>query len=347
MSDSFLASMTFASGLHDFGNCDCEECSYGGIGLPLPILDALRERKRARLENGAVLHKRTQGRSLMAREVGLSMWQLIMPLDAEPLIEYGASHRMIWIEQLSSHDRDGEKNDNNNNNNMNHDVNVIQSIGKGIIGSSDEEKSRIVLHEWKTGRLFLVPSNGGKAVGYIHTTASTKDSTSSNDVNSTSKVEDKKIPSSRANEEIPSKEQQQQENKSTEQVISSSPAPVPTRTPVAYATLRIIKVPVEKLELRSDYEQLKKDNDSDDKNDKQRNWTDVTLELCKKGLDELKTQQQQQEQNQSLTHNQQQQQQQQQKTSDSHDDDKNMLVYYTFSEQDCQIFKDGLNSLTS
>jgi 4a-hydroxytetrahydrobiopterin dehydratase len=47
-------------------------------------------------------------------------------------------------------------------------INAIYSIGKGIIGSSDEEKSRKCLTDWNAGTVVLVPSNGGKAVGWIY-----------------------------------------------------------------------------------------------------------------------------------------------------------------------------------
>jgi len=43
---------------------------------------------------------------------------------------------------------------------------TLHSIGKGIIGSSDEEKSRTTVN-WKEGKGYLVPSNGGRALGWI------------------------------------------------------------------------------------------------------------------------------------------------------------------------------------
>ena len=41
------------------------------------------------------------------------------------------------------------------------------AVGKGIIGSSDEEKSRKKV-DWNQGRAYLVPHNGGKAMGFVH-----------------------------------------------------------------------------------------------------------------------------------------------------------------------------------
>ncbi|KAL3924553.1 MAG: hypothetical protein SGILL_000978 [Bacillariaceae sp.] len=73
----------------------------------------------------------------------------------EPLLEFGSSHRIVWIQRLPR-----SASDNTNT--------VIQSIGTGIVGSSDEEKSRKHLEDWKEGTVILVPSNGGKAVGWIH-----------------------------------------------------------------------------------------------------------------------------------------------------------------------------------
>jgi hypothetical protein len=43
------------------------------------------------------------------------------------------------------------------------------SIGKGIIGSGDEEKSRVKV-DWKQNMAYLVPPNGGKAIGWMHST---------------------------------------------------------------------------------------------------------------------------------------------------------------------------------
>jgi len=76
------------------------------------------------------------------------LYQWVLPSGAEPLVEFGSSHRILWVERLP---KNGS----------------IFSIGKGIIGSSDEEKSRVRMN-WKEGGLYLVPSNGGKAMGWIY-----------------------------------------------------------------------------------------------------------------------------------------------------------------------------------
>eukprot|EP00980_Cylindrotheca_fusiformis_P007728 scaffold1638_cov120-Cylindrotheca_fusiformis.AAC.11 len=144
MSSEFLSSMTFASGECGDIGCDCDEC---GAALPAPIRTAIRKRKRQRLETGPL--RRTQDRSLVNREDGISVWKTTMPLDANPLVEFGQSHRVIWIERLNS------------------DFREIRSIGEGIIGSSDEEKSRKAL-SWAEGEIYFLQSNGGKAVGWTH-----------------------------------------------------------------------------------------------------------------------------------------------------------------------------------
>ena len=95
--------------------------------------------------------KRTQQRTLVGRHGQISLWNMHMPKNAEPLIEFGSSHRIVWVKQL------GETNNGSS----------LRWIGKGIIGSSDEEKSRKKMIEWTEGNVFLVPSNGGKAVGWI------------------------------------------------------------------------------------------------------------------------------------------------------------------------------------
>lgn len=72
-----------------------------------------------------------------------------MPLNAEPLVEFASSHRLMWVQSMAK-------------------GNKLQAIGTGIIGSSDEEKSRKDL-DWEEGSMYLVLSNGGKAIGWVHT----------------------------------------------------------------------------------------------------------------------------------------------------------------------------------
>jgi len=47
-------------------------------------------------------------------------------------------------------------------------VSILRTIGKGIVGSQDEERGRQDLLSWRQNRAFLVPSNDGKAVAWIH-----------------------------------------------------------------------------------------------------------------------------------------------------------------------------------
>lgn len=41
------------------------------------------------------------------------------------------------------------------------------SIGKGVVGSSDEEKGRTKM-TWTKRSAWLIPQNGGRAVGWVH-----------------------------------------------------------------------------------------------------------------------------------------------------------------------------------
>jgi hypothetical protein len=93
INNAFLSSMTFASGTVT-RNCDCDECGL----IPIPIANAIRQHKRRR--NTTLT--RTQDRSLVARADDLSVWKLTMPLHAEPLVEFGNSHRIVLIDTLSS-----------------------------------------------------------------------------------------------------------------------------------------------------------------------------------------------------------------------------------------------------
>ena len=77
-------------------NCDCDECDF----VPTPIADAIRQHKRMMATTSTLT--RTQDRTLVARQGLISVWKLTMPLDAEPLIEFGNSHRIVLIDTLSS-----------------------------------------------------------------------------------------------------------------------------------------------------------------------------------------------------------------------------------------------------
>jgi hypothetical protein len=139
--DPFMSSMTFASSGAQL-RCDCDDCG----AIPEDILALVRKRRREIVESSPL--KRTQERKLLRRDNGISVWNLTMPLGAEPLVEFGSSHRLVWVKRLP-------------------EDSILKSIGRGIIGSSDEEKTREDL-DWKEGAVYLVPTNGGKAVAWLH-----------------------------------------------------------------------------------------------------------------------------------------------------------------------------------
>lgn len=174
--DAFVASMSFAQlqrggaaggggGRMGIG-CDCDECGYligAKSQIPATIQDAIHRYKRRKLETGSSL-KRTQDRSLVKRgnptlnhnnhgnttttttNQGVAIWQWIMPHGAEPLLEFGNSHRFLWIKRLPGR---------------------LYSIGQGIVGSQAEEKMRREM-SFQESSLYFYPSNGGKAVGWVH-----------------------------------------------------------------------------------------------------------------------------------------------------------------------------------
>lgn len=151
MTDSFLQSMTFSRAGQFQKTCDREECD----NIPPSIRKFLQDRKRKRTVTGPI--QRTQQRTLVVRHGQISIWCMQMPKNAEPLVDFGSCHRIVWVKKFATSLNIGDCN-----------ISTLRWIGKGIIGSSDEEKSRKILIEWTEGRLFLVPSNGGKAVGWIH-----------------------------------------------------------------------------------------------------------------------------------------------------------------------------------
>jgi hypothetical protein len=147
--DALVASMSFAQ--MERGGCDCDECGpRSRVGqavsvIPATIQHAIMQYKRQKLGI-----RRTQDRRLVERDAttAVAVWNWTLPPGAEPLLEFGNSHRLIWIKRLSA--------------------GRLSSIGSGIVGSQAEEENRTVLDDWVQGRVMFVPSNGGKAVGWIH-----------------------------------------------------------------------------------------------------------------------------------------------------------------------------------
>jgi hypothetical protein len=140
----FLASMTFASQVPIAGSCDCEECGSASMresSVPPPIVVALQSFKRQRPL------QRKQIRQLLKRQDDISVWEWALPLQAEPILEFGSSHRFIFVKRLPG---------------------ILKTIGPvGIVGSQQEEESRQKLN-WKQGDIILVPSGNDQAVGYVH-----------------------------------------------------------------------------------------------------------------------------------------------------------------------------------
>jgi hypothetical protein len=149
--NSFLSSMTFTSLQRQDICCDCDECgvtSSNSGGIPPTILQALHRYKKRKLESSPI--RRTQCRTLVKRSLtnNVAIWTWTMPRFADPLVEFGNSHRIIWVKRLPENS-------------------LIKAIGKGVLGSSHEEKNRTIM-DWKQGGVYLVSANGGKAVGWIH-----------------------------------------------------------------------------------------------------------------------------------------------------------------------------------
>ena len=161
MSDDFMLSMTFARTDQYLDKCDCDECD----NVPPSIREIIHLRREERRATGPI--KRTQQRSLVSRDGQISVWCMNMPQNAEPLIEFGSSHRIVWVKKLAGTTTSGSAEKRS----------ALSWIGNGIVGSSDEEKSRKKMTEWTEGNFFLVPSNGGKAIGWIHTTDNSSTST--------------------------------------------------------------------------------------------------------------------------------------------------------------------------
>lgn len=131
-------------------SCDCDECGTCQAKIPPSIAQAVIEHRRSKLfflENAPTFQERT----LVARDgsgSGVSIWKLVLPPGSEPLTEFGNSHRIIFVESMPK-------------------GRTVRSIGKGIIGSGDEQNSRQKV-PWVETHAYLYCSNGGKAIGWVN-----------------------------------------------------------------------------------------------------------------------------------------------------------------------------------
>ena len=189
---------------------------------------------------------------------------------------------------------------------------TLYSIGKGIIGSQDEEKSRIPLHDWTNGSIIFVPSNGGKAVGWIHTTTTTDDEIEDGTTTTTAETT----------------------TQATKNIANIGGA---------YATICVIKIPLDQLEeeKEEDYGVDRKKNiqmqqqssslSSSSSSPPPPNWFHKILEYCRLGLEQIQQQQQQQQQ-QVITND----GVLQTKTNNNNNNNNNSnddYVYYKFTDQ--------------
>jgi hypothetical protein len=132
----------------------------------------------------------------------------------------------------------------------------IYAIGQGIVGSEAEESMRQTV-AWKEGGVYLVPSNGGKAVGWVHKVVAdkmTKESSSTSPAGAATATDTTTITTSNdSHEEI---------NSQVEVTIGGGPI-----------ELLIAKVPVDLIKSSDDCEKNPVDEDC---------WTTSVLLLIQK-----------------------------------------------------------------
>ena len=96
--DAFMASMTFAAPRKPGELCDCcdeGECSLLSSEIPWSVRQATLEYWKTHTM------PRTQERELIRRQDNVTVYRLTMPQNAEPLVEYGNTHRIIYVNLLT------------------------------------------------------------------------------------------------------------------------------------------------------------------------------------------------------------------------------------------------------
>lgn len=149
--DAFLGEMTFAQ----MDKCDCDECGLS-CALPPPSIQA------AIMNYKKMKPSPTQERTLIKRYGGVSIWKIAMPLNSQPLTEFGNSHRFLYYKTVPQSV-------------------CVKSIGQGVVGSKSETDSRLKV-DWKEGSGSFCCANGGKAIGFV---SEAGDDTSKTDENMT------------------------------------------------------------------------------------------------------------------------------------------------------------------
>ena len=246
--DYFISSMTFAAPGGAFargGGCDCDECG-GSAFIPQAIVEAIRKHKQRKHERMPM--KRAQVRDLVRRHGSISVYQMTLPLHSDPLVEFGQSHRVVFIKHLSK------------------DC-LLKTIGKGIVGSQDEERGRKVLEDWKQNDVFLVPSNGGKAVAWLHEP----------------KAEQKQERSSNSNS---SKEEIGKDDNQTAEVQNGKSENPTTSSSNGHAIMYVCKIPQESVEKKSEEGETNSNSNSNngDNEDSSSEWYENVQKTCKYAL---------------------------------------------------------------
>jgi hypothetical protein len=154
-------------------------------------------------------------------ETAVSAWEWELPLGAEPKVEFGASHRVIWIRRCPG---------------------ALQSIAASqggetamVVGSSDEESRRVTLEDWTAGAVVFVPGNGGHAVGYVH--VNPKPTSTASTASLLSFDEEASVTNDRGGSNTHQENEQQEESEPNRPEAAAC-------SPVGrYATLLVVKLP--------------------------------------------------------------------------------------------------------
>jgi hypothetical protein len=159
----FLSSLTFSRIRCDCSDDECKE--RPSTDVPNAIMEAIRQYRDSHTRQQRSRPNAERRLLFRSSSQPLFVYQWTLPFDvSEPLVEYGSSHRLVWIQSLPR----GLLLQAIGTMRITKDTgSTVTDDGPMILGSALEEEHRTMLPDWRENDVIFVPSTGGKAVGWI------------------------------------------------------------------------------------------------------------------------------------------------------------------------------------